>query len=472
MKPMKTLLTAALCLALTPAYAQNAQRPDCVFPPPVEVPQEAVEFTGPIHVMTQGEDGVIRCQAEPVADEAFQVIAEDGVEPLPWHVVATQSNNQFAFDLYAQLVEAGEAHDNLFFSPISITAALTLTYEGAAGNTQEQFEQLLHLGGVERAGYHAALAELLGELSGEDAPYDLTVANSLWGERTTPFRDTFLETLNTHYDAGFQAVDFIGDPEAQRDRINSWVEEQTNDKIVDLIPEGAIDNLTRLVLANAIYFNAAWQFPFNERLTENATFQIGPRNADISFPLPTEARMMLLPNQRLRYADLDGVDVLELPYEGRDLSMLIILPDDMNDFEPQLSADRLSYLVSQLDYAQVRVRIPSWEMRQSTNLNDPLQQLGLTDAFDFNRANFSRLTDSHNDFAITDAMHQAYIRVDEEGTEAAAATAIAIGARSLPPEPVDFTADSPFVYVIRHNETGTVLFIGRMFNPEAPQATE
>ena len=453
MKSTRTLLTAALSLVLTTAAVADQ--------PVIEVP-EAVPFEGPIHVMKQGPDGVIRCEAVDKPNPVIEV--EDGVEPLPWYTHAVMTNNQFAFDLYGDLAGQADLKENIFFSPISITAALSLTYEGAEGNTRSQFEKVLHVNpGIERNGYHSSLSELLEQLDGKDKPYALSVANSLWGEQSMPFREAFLKTLEKNYDAGFEAVDFKRKPDVEREKINAWVEEKTQDRIKDLLPEGSIDSLTRLVLANAIYFKGSWQYQFEPDWTQDRPFhQIGAEASKT----PT----MMLPNKHLRYADLDGLDILEMPYKSGDLSMLVLLPDERDGLaklEGKLSNRALNQWVSEMKRGPVRVLLPKWESTLSTKLVPTLQRLGLTDAFDENKADFTGITDSAEGelLYITDVFHKAFIKVDETGSEAAAATAVVIGAQSAPPRPYEFKADHPFVYIIRDNRTGAVLFLGRMADP-------
>jgi len=468
MKPIRTLLTAALTLACATAALAQEEAPG------------VVRFEGAPNVITQRPDGTIVCETGPqvAPDQIGDQVGEQPPAPLSFY--ATHANNQFAFDLYTDLAaQPVLMPQNIFFSPVSINAALALTYEGVAGNTQAQFEQVLHLPeGMDRAGYHQSMAALLNSLNADDTFYELSVANSLWGERTMPFRNEFTQTLAEHYGAGFESVDFIGSPEAQRQRINTWVEQHTNERIVDLLPADSIDGLTRLVLANAIYFNADWQHPFNERLTEALPFQAPQNPLACSLiiggtPTPT----MTLPRAELRYADLDGLNIVELPYQGGDLSMLILLPDEVQglaELESQLSAEALDGWLGELHQGSVRVQMPKWQMTQPTALIEPLVRLGMTDAFDHRLADFSRLSDSNTEgLAITDVVHQAFIRVDETGTEAAAATAVVVGLRSARiDEPFRFTADHPFVYIIRHNETGAVLFIGRVVSPQAPPAEE
>lgn len=445
MKLIRTLLTAALCLSAIPAV--HAQ------------PPAALPFNGPTTVMTLGPDGVIRCEALPKP------------APVSAYAEAAAANNDFAFAVYADLAGEAEASENLFFSPISVTAALALTYEGARGTTQAGFEQAMSMPeGLDRPGYHGSLSALLGELDGQDKPYALSVANSLWGEQSMPFRDAFLETLDTHYEAGFNSVDFKKAPEQQRKLINEWVEKQTQERIKDLLPAGSIDGLTRLVLANAIYFKGPWQHQFQPRLTQDRPFYMDSKEQAPADALSTPT--MLLPKKTLRHADLDGLNILEMPYKSRDLSMLILLPDDRDglaDLESKLSAKALGRWVTELKHGPVRVLLPKWEATLSTNLVPTLKRLGLSEAFDAGKADFTGMTDSAEGegLFITDVFHKAFIKVDEEGSEAAAATAVVIGVKSaaIPQEPFAFTADHPFIYVIRDNRSGAVLFIGRMADP-------
>lgn len=387
--------------------------------------------------------------------------------------LAVQGNNALAVDLYRTLVSQGEAGDNLFFSPVSVSAALMLTYEGSRGETQAEFEQVLGLSEAERADAHDAYAGVLGRLSGQDRPYELSVANGLWGEQTMPFREGLLDTLGEHYEAGFASVDFVNDSETHRVQINDWVSSRTQDRINNLLPPRSVNPDTRLVLVNALYFKAEWMLMFEERATRDEDFYLISGDRDVesqSVGVP----MMRQSMERFRYGSFEGYEALEMWYEGRDLSMLVLLPDESDglaDLEAELSADLIDQTIAGLSYETInRLRLPKWEMTLEYDLVPALRELGMDRAFVRGQADFTGLSDSAEaeDLFISGVFHKAFIAVDEAGTEAAAATAVVIEAESavLPPEdPIEFIADHPFVYLIRDNRTGAILFMGRVTDP-------
>lgn len=384
---------------------------------------------------------------------------------------AVQSNNALAVAMYKQLAEPDQQADNLFFSPTSIAAALMLTYEGSRNQTQAEFEKVLSLKGDDRLAAHKAYAGMLGRLTGEGKPYELSVANALWGEQTMPFRDAFLETVRAHYAASFESVDFKRDFENQRKRINGWVEKRTHDRIKDLLPDGSLDDLTRLVLVNAIYFKAPWAIDFDEGATQPQPFYVmsqkpGDDRATVQVP------MMRQFMEHYRYADMDGFNALTMVYKGGDLSMLVLLPDDkagLPALETKLSAELIAKTVSAMKGEVVNLWLPKWETTQDYDLVPALKALGMKGAFAARTADFTGLSDSAEaeDLYISGVFHKAFIAVDEEGTEAAAATAVVVLAESaaIAEEPIDFRCDHPFIYLIRDNRTGAVLFMGRVTDP-------
>ena len=366
-------------------------------------------------------------------------------------------NTAFAIDLHQRLAQAGE---NLFVSPFSISSALAMTYAGARGDTARQMEEVLRLGD---SGAHEAFAELLANLrerEGEDT-YELVVANALWGQDGYEFRPEFLDLLETKYDSAFRPVDFASDPDAVAEMINEWVEEQTQDKIQDLVPPGTLDPLTRLVLANAIYFKAAWMNAFEEEATATEAFT--RHDGDT-----VDADMMRQTEQFL-HAEFDGLQVLELPYEGRDLSMIIALPeshDGLPAVEDQFSPEQLDEWLDALEMRQVNLKLPRFEFTTEVTLNDYLQAMGMRDAFLPPEADFTGMTPEPGELYISDVLHKAFIDVHEEGTEAAAATAVVMRTTAMPvDEPVEFYADRPFLFLIRDMQTGSILFMGRVADP-------
>ncbi len=396
------------------------------------------------------------CGASSPADNAA---ANSPREPAtPTDLAA--GNTTFAVDLHQRLAQADE---NLFVSPFSISSALAMTYAGARGDTAQQMEDVLRFEGGE---VHEAFAELLGNLrerEGEDS-YELVVANALWGQEGYEFRPEFLDLLETKYDSEFRSVHFATDPDAVADMINAWVEEQTQDKIQDLIPPGTLDRLTRLVLANAIYFKGAWENPFEEEATQTGAFTLyDGQSVDVE---------MMEQVEQFAYAEFDGLQMLELPYEGRDLSMVVGLPethDGLPAVEEQLSVGRLQEWLEAWERRRVNVKLPRFEFTSEFELSDVLQAMGMQDAFVPNTADFSGMSAEPDDLHISDVLHKAFIDVHEEGTEAAAATAVVMRVTAAMPidEPVEFHADRPFLFLIRDQETGSILFMGRVADPAA-----
>ena len=245
--------------------------------------------------------------------------------------------------------------------------------------------------------------------------------------------------------------------EESRTTINNWVSDQTEGRIKDLIPRGAIDQLTRLVLTNAIYFNAAWQHSFEKNSTSNDTFHLLTGN-EVSVP-------MMRQTESFRYTAGNDFQAVELPYDGRELSMLIIVPDtgQFKTFESTLSTKRINEIIKQLSYGRVALTMPKFEFDFNIGLKEKLKTMGMPLAFS-GQADFSGM-DGNNDLYITDVLHKAFVAVDESGTEAAAATVVIVGATAMPAQPVEMTVDRPFIFMIRDVKTGSILFLGRVLNP-------
>jgi serpin B len=375
-----------------------------------------------------------------------------------------RGNSEFAFALYPQL-SAGD--ENVFFSPYSISIALAMTYAGAKGGTADEMAQALHfLLPADRL--HPAFNKLALELESRskaedlepDQVFQLNVANSLWGQAGFAFEQDFLDTLAANYAAGMRLVDYERDAEAARQKINEWVSQSTNQKIKDIIPQGALDALTRLVLANAVYFKAAWQHPFEPDATLPGPFRLRD-GTTVEVPMMHE-------QASLRSTAGGGYRAVELPYAGRQLSMLILLPDEgaLEGVEARLESGLLDEAVNALQSSQVILSLPKFEYEWSLSMTDGLKALGMRDAFVPERADFSGM-DGRRDLFVTDILHKAFVAVDEAGTEAAAATTVIVGTTSMPTDLIEFKIDRPFLFVIRDNPTGTVLFVGKVVNPAA-----
>lgn len=372
-------------------------------------------------------------------------------------------NSAFAFDLYQAIKEKG---GNLFYSPYSISVALAMTYAGARNETEQQMADTLRFT-LDQSKLHPVFNSLDLELAsrGEGAEgkdgegFRLNIVNEIWGQKDYEFRNEFLDVLSENYGAGLRLLDYINAPEASRVTINDWVSDQTEGRIEDLIPQGVIDALTRLVLTNAIYFNAAWLNPFNEDITDDGDFYLLD-GGKVTVP-------MMIQSESLGYAEGDGYRAVELPYDSRELSMVILLPDSgkFEEFEGSLDAGLVDTIKNDLIYQEVALTMPKFKFESEFGLTDTLAAMGMPVAFT-GAADFSGMT-GNRDLFIAEVLHKAFVSVDEAGTEAAAATAVAMSLTAAPGEPVEVTLDRPFIFLIRDIETDAILFVGRMVNPSA-----
>lgn len=369
-------------------------------------------------------------------------------------------NTAFALDLY-QTLKTLDA--NLFYSPYSLSLALAMTYAGARGNTETQMAQILHF--LPQDTLHPAFNALDLALTGQEddeKAFELKIANSIWGQKDYIFEQLFLDTLAANYGAGLRLTDFASAPDPARVAINEWVSDQTNDRIKDLIPEGAIDALTRLVLANAIYFNAQWVHPFAAESTSDAPFNLlNGESINVSMMRMDEPAM-------LAYGQGTGYQAVELPYQGEQMSMLIVVPDvgAFPAFEGGLTPEQYTSVVSGLTPQMVNLILPKFTFETTFSLADTLAGMGMMDAFDPDRADFSGM-DGTTDLYIAHVFHKAFVAVDEAGTEAAAASAVVMNVESaLPMEGVMLFVDRPFLFFIRELETETILFAERVVRPE------
>lgn len=414
-----------------------------------------------------GGDGTESAAASDLAfSEAARTASRAPAEDV---AVAAAGNRAFAVDAYLELLEAN--HGNLVFSPASIRLALAMTWAGAAGPTAEQMASALHLD-LPADRMHAALNTidaLLGSRNRDEGsgPDDverkvvLTISNALWGQAGLAFLADFLDTLAINYGAGMRLVDYADDAEAARVVINDWVADQTNDRIADLIPIGVLNALTRLVLTNAVYLDATWQQTFEADATADAPFTTLD-GSQVTVEMMHQESM-------LPYASGDGWQAVELPYVGGELAMLVIVPDEgwFDEAEGALHEGLMDDTAAHLEPVLVSLGLPKWEFRTKASLVGLLNALGMTDAFG-DDADFSAMT-TEEELFISDVIHEAFIKVDEEGTEAAAATAVVMEARSAPPsDSVELIVDRPFLFSLYDRETGTILFMGRVADPTAP----
>ncbi len=379
--------------------------------------------------------------------------------PAPDRAALVDGNTQLACDLYQKLRLANEGR-NLFFSPFSVSTALAMTYSGAAGETERQMAAALRFT-LPQQRLHPAFSALLDDLNGAKG-YELAIANRLWGQKNYPFRKEFLAGIDARYRGGFEQVDYQNDAEGARRTINRWVEAETRGKIRDLLRKPDIKPLTRLVLTNAIYFKGNWSARFDPRNTVAGQFA-REDGASVSTPLMTQ-------KGKFPYLREKEFEMLELPYAGGRLSMLVLLPNrgvPLDRVEAQLSSARLRSWRSGMEETDVRLFLPRFRTAARFELNAPLDSLGMKDAFDEDRADFSGITKKKGLY-ISKVIHKAFVDVNEEGTEAAAATAVVMSTKSIGME-VRFRADRPFVFAIVDRESESVLFLGRLMNPEEPE---
>ena len=379
-----------------------------------------------------------------------------------------RGNSAFAFDLYKTLRADG---GNLFYSPYSISLALAMTYAGARGDTETQMADTLHLD-LPQDSLHPTFNSLDLELAsrgkdgqgGDAEGFTLRIANAVWAQHDYQFQQMFIDLLAENYGAGVRQANFREAPEESRVTINDWIAEQTEDRIMDLIPEGVINPLTRMVLTNAIYFNAAWAFAFEEQDTREEPFHLLD-GSEILVP-------MMRNTESFSYARMDGYQVVDLPYVGHELSMTILLPDEgrFREFENSLNATLLERALGEAKRKRVALIMPKFEFESQFKLAETLEQMGMSNAFDKDTSDFSGM-DGNSCFAgdvpclfIQDVIHQAFVSVDEQGTEAAAATGVTVVVESES-EPPEVAIDRPFIFLVRDLETGAILFLGRVLDP-------
>lgn len=373
-----------------------------------------------------------------------------------------RNSNELGFDLYRRLCRTP---GNLVMSPASLSIALTMTWAGARGETAEQMREVLRLKGAadEVTTISGNLARSLQESS---SPVLLRIANRIFGEATYELVPAFVELTREAFDAPVELLDFIGASEPSRVHINQWVEDRTERRIQDLVPSGAIDPLTRLVLVNAIYFLGDWSRPFQSTETHPARFHLGASNSKL---VPTMHQ-----TGPFSIGQKEGVTALELPYQGGRLSMLLLVPDEIDGLaalEGALDIQRLDTLTNAMETDRISLALPKFEVNpaESLSLGGHLAAMGMPLAFDDERADFTGIanpTSPDERLYLAHVFHKGFVRVDEKGTEAAAATAVVMQLRCLPEPPSRvLQVDRPFLFLIRDNESGLVLFLGRVTDP-------
>ena len=372
-----------------------------------------------------------------------------------------ESVNAFAVRFYDHV--RGEK-GNLFLSPYSISSALAMTWAGARGQTADEMAATLAFPADWRAEpdrIHAAFAALNTALNAEGKPYEMVVANAIWGQKGFGFKDTFIQVLETQYAAGLHQVDFIAETEPSRRTINGWVEKQTRDKIKDLIPQGVLTPATRLVLTNAIYFKGTWEFQFEKKRT---------KDEDFFAPAGTVKVPMMRQKKHYGYTDAGTHHLVEMPYKGRDLSMVLLVPkekDGLAAVETWLAGEKAGEQLRRLGGHEVDLAMPRFTMTWQASLAKVLKAMGMPTAFDPGSADFSGMADvAPERLFIQEVVHKAFVDVNEEGTEAAAATGVVVGVTAMPAQPLVVRADRPFVFLIRERRSGAILFLGRVVEPK------
>ncbi|XP_056089936.1 serpin peptidase inhibitor, clade B (ovalbumin), member 1, like 4 [Rhinichthys klamathensis goyatoka] len=431
----------------------------------------------------------------------------------------TAANTQFSLDLFKK-ISGGNASGNVFFSPVSISSALAMVSLGARGNTAAQMIKVLGFNNPPKPDaatpgqhqptqkpkitcgvkgqheppitqqtqkfeipaelkkcptqpvpgqktedqIHSSFNKFMRELNKPGVPYVLSLANRLYGEQSYQFVEKFLNDAKSYYEAGLEKVDFKNKSEAARVNINKWVEKKTQEKIKDLVPQGAIDGMTKLVLVNAIYFKGNWEKKFPKEATKDGQFKL---NKNRTKPVKMMNQKAQFP---LAFIPEINSQVLELPYVGKNLSMLIILPNEMEDdttglqkIEKALTYEKFMQWTktSNMRQQEVDVSLPRFKMEETYNMKSLLISMGMEDVFDETKVNLSGMS-SNNNLVVTKVIHKAFVEVNEEGTEAAAATGVVIAIRSFPQM---FNADHPFLFFIRHNPSNAILFYGRFCSP-------
>ncbi|XP_077077709.1 leukocyte elastase inhibitor-like isoform X2 [Siphateles boraxobius] len=433
----------------------------------------------------------------------------------------TAANTQFSLDLFKK-ISGGNAPGNVFFSPVSISSALAMVSLGARGNTAAQMIKVLGFNNSPKLDaatpaphqptqkpqitcgvkgqhehpmtqqtqkseipaelkkcpqpvpgqktedqIHSSFNKFMTELNKPGVPYVLSLANRLYGDQSYQFVEKFLNDAKSYYEAGLEKVDFKNESEAARVNINKWVEKKTQEKIKDLLPQGVIDGMTKLVLVNAIYFKGNWEKKFPKDATRDGQFK---QNKNRTKPVKMMNQKAQFP---LAFIPEINSQVLELPYVGKNLSMLIILPNEMEDdttglqkIEKALTYEKFMQWTktSNMRQQEVDVSLPRFKMEETYNMKSLLISMGMVDVFDMQKVNLSGMS-SNNDLVLSNVIHKAFVVVNEEGTEAAAATGAVITTTAMPSPPKTFTADHPFLFFIRHNPTKSILFYGRLCSP-------
>ena len=362
------------------------------------------------------------------------------------------SNNQFALELYSELSKTEQG--NVFFSPYSLFSTLAILYEGAYDETAQQIKELLYLpeADILRPNY----AHLFNLINKPNKAYELNTTNALWLDENFPVKEEYIDIVTSYYGADVFNLNISGDPEGARQTINSYIEEKTNGRIKDTLPPNSLNHNTVFVVTNTIYFKGKWLIEFDKSDTTEEDFFVTPDQV-------IKVNMMHIYDEQFNYGESEEAQILELPYKGEALSMLIILPfESLSDIEP-LTYEKLNELIASMGEATLSVHIPKFKFTTRYELKKTFISLGMQAPFDLASANFSNISPVGSNLYITEIYHKAFIRVDEEGTEAAASSAAVGGCTKA--VTIEFRADHPFIFIIQHKETGTILFMGKVTNP-------
>ncbi|MCK5064974.1 MAG: serpin family protein [Candidatus Fermentibacteraceae bacterium] len=400
---------------------------------------------------------VLSCSAEENLSipEAQTITDTQAVQEL------ISGNNDFAMDLYKEVCRI-HVSDNIFLSPYSISSALGMTYAGARGETAAEMAEVLHftlpVEAINRAFYSLSATLSSGDpIRAESGdPFTLSISNGLWVQDGFNLLDEYVDEITEYYCAAVRNLDFVDDPDHSRETINNWVAENTMDRIQNLIPPGVLNDETRVVLTNAVYFKASWLKPFDERSTSDAQFLLADGSA-IEAPMMSQT-------DHFRFVSTEGCSAVELDYAAGNASMLILLPDgDIEEFQQNFDAGMLESIRRRLSSVRVSLSMPKFEFSRSLQLSQILRTLGLEFALG-SGADFSGIT-GNPDLFISEVLHKAFVKVDEAGTEAAAATAVVMGLTAMPEEPIEMNINRPFLFFILDRDSGSIVFMGRIMDP-------
>lgn len=370
---------------------------------------------------------------------------------------AVQGNNRFSLELFSNIVKKEKG--NVFFSPFSISSAFAMVYEGASGKTADEIRSAFHFQ-EESSKRRESWKNLLNKIKRKSKNYELFTANALWIHKDFKVLPAYSSTIEKYYGGEVSNLDFIGATERSRQTINKWVEEKTNRKIMNLFSPGSLNQLTRLVLTNAIYFKGEWLKQFDKEETKEENFWISKEKV-------VKVPMMKITGQnaRFNYAETENLQILEMDYKGREFSMIVLLPKkDLQFLKSSLTEKNFRDWIEKLKEERVDVYFPKFKFNKKYTPNEILQEMGVKCAFIPGKADFSKI-DGTKGLYIQITIHQAFVEVNEEGAEAGGATGIGIGITAVPVKKV-FRADHPFIFIIQEKESGNILFIGKVIDPK------